>query len=52
MTDDSKAAEPDAVKADLSAGDRDALPASSFAYVDSQGGKHLVHRDGDRIGRY
>ena len=54
--DDSKAAEPDAVKADLSAGDRDALPASSFAYVDSQGGKHLpVHDEGhvkSALGRF
>jgi len=54
--DDSKTAEPDTVKGDLSAKDRDALPASSFAYIDSQGGKHLpVHDEGhvrSALGRF
>ena len=44
---DKAVAEPDAVKGDLSSKERDALPASSFAYIDSEGGKHLpVHDEG------
>lgn len=45
---DGAAAEPDedAEKA-LSAKDRDAMPASSFAYIDKDGGKHLpIHDEG------
>jgi hypothetical protein len=45
-----------AAKAKLSAADREALPASSFAFVDKKGGKHLpVHDPGhtkSALGRF
>jgi Double zinc ribbon len=42
-----KAAEPEAIKGDLSSKERDALPGSSFAYIDSQGERHLpIHDEG------
>ena len=40
-------AEPDTAKGDLSSKERDALPGSSFAYIDSQGERHLpIHDEG------
>ena len=53
---DKSAAEPDTAKGDLSSKERDNLPDSHFAYIDSGGGRHLpVHDEGhvkSALGRF
>ena len=54
--DEDKTAAPDLEKKDLSSKERDNLDDSSFAYIDSQGGRHLpIHDEGhvrSALGRF